>query len=498
MNDQILKDKCNLYRLLLYPDTHKDDDVSCIEKALGLVKNIVGARLGYIELEGSGNEVWSACQCDEGDLNIIRSRISSTIIKEALQTGETIVTPSAMLDDRFSGARSVVAGQIESVLCSPINNEGMNGVIYLQGDLSGLCESTNIDEAELFSQNIRPLLKRLKYHLLKTHPEDDLRRMYDLKGVIGDSPAFNKVLNEAMTIAPLNVPLLMNGETGTGKTHLAKIIHLNSSRKQHNFIHINCANLPETLFESELFGAAKGAFSGATSDIKGKINAADGGTLFLDEISEMPVAAQAKLLQFLDEGFYYPLGSNTAVTPDVRIIVASNIDFAKQIEAGTFRKDLYYRISNFPIIVPPIRERTADIGSLADFFIRKIESEVGQGGFELSATALYEIKKYDWPGNIRELHNKLQQGLIKAKIAGQNLIEAEYIFQKNSQLEPLANQQISFAGEKDKWEKQFIQQQLENNTWNVTRTAAALKMSRSHLNRLIKEYQLIKPDYKGQ
>ena len=496
MTQKILSDKCDLYRLLLHPEEESADGSRCIEKALSLVTGIVDARLGFIEVsDDNGTKFWSALHCDDDDVEAIRMHISSTIIAEALSTGDTVVTPSALLDDRFSGANSVIQGKIESVLCSPISTDGVNGVIYLQGELSGLCDKQNVDEAELFTHHIQPLLKRLKYNLSRKSPEDDLRSMYKLDGVIGRSKSFLKVLNEAMTIAPLDVSLLMNGETGTGKSHLAKVIHLNSSRENQPFIHINCANIPESLFESELFGAAKGAYSGATGDIEGKVLAADGGTLFLDEISEMPISAQAKLLQFLEEGFFFPLGSSKKVCPDVRVILASNADFKKRIADGTFREDLYYRIANFPINVPALRERKEDIPELAAFFIKSLTEKFKYDGFELTDEAMTRLKAYEWPGNIREIQNKLQQGLIKAKIEGTLLIKDSHLFPEG-QSENAAStaDEVTFSNEKTKWEKQFISDQLDKNAWNVTRTAASLKMSRSHLNRLIKDYDLKKSE----
>ena len=496
MSNSRLSNKCALYRLLLHPDQDAEKESEYIEKALNLVTEIVDARLGYIEFyDYNGDRCWAASHCNINDVKSIRSQISGTIISEAISTGKTIITPSAILDDRFNQANSVIAGKIESVLCSPIKCDGLNGIIYLQGDLSGLCDRENIDEAELFSQYIQPMLKRLKYNILKTSPEDDLRIMYNLDGIIGNSPSFKKVLNEAMTIASLDVCLLMNGETGTGKTHIAKTIHKNSSRKANTFVHINCANIPESLFESELFGASKGAFSGATKDIKGKILAADGGTLFLDEISEMPITAQAKLLQFLEEGFYYPLGSEKTVKPDVRIIVASNADFKKRIENGSFREDLYYRITNFPIIVPPLKERVSDIEPLVNYFTRDIAKKLNFEEYEFSDSCIDYMKAYKWPGNIRELQNKIQQGFIKAKIEKSATIKVSHLFSDAGDHENIEKEknEISFSEEKTKWEKHFIAEQLEKQSWNVTRTAAFLKMSRSHLNRLIKEYNIKKP-----
>lgn len=490
MEDPKLDEKCALYRLLLHPNKISIGKTKCIDEALKLVTSIVGAGVGYIEIQNyKGRKCWSTQHCSDEDLSIIRTRISKTIIKEALSTGETIVTSSAVLDDRFSCAGSVVAGNIESVLCSPLDFEGYKGVIYLQGDLSGLCNAQNIDEADFFSRNIQPLLMRLRYSFLEESPEDDLRQMYNLEGVIGASSRYTEVLNEAMTVAPFDVSLILTGETGTGKTHLAKVIHDNSPRRKKNFVHVNCANIPEQLFESELFGAVKGAYSGA-SDTHGKIQSADKGTLFLDEIGEMPILQQAKLLQFLDNGFFYPLGSSTPKQPDVRVIVASNIDFKKSIEAGAFREDLYHRIANFELIVPALRNRKDDIAALVHFYFKKYAEKFDAEKVELSVDFIRQLEEYDWPGNIRELQNRLQQGILKAKMANNNLLTAKDVLGITS--EGIMDS-FTFGNEKLKWEKSFISNGLKNNSWNISKTAIDLDMSRSHLNRLIRSHQLADP-----
>ena len=495
MSEQNILDKCVLYRLLLHPVNETGKGDAYIKETLQLVTKIVDARLGYIEVSDSdGNKLWSTHHCNETDCNRIKSHISSTIIKEALTSGETVVTTSALLDDRFNNARSVILGNIESVLCSPIEAEGIKGVIYLQGNFSGLCDRHNVDEAELFKRHILPLLKRLKYSLSNHSPEEDLYLMYKLNGVIGKTPTFLQVLNEAMTVASLDVSILLNGETGTGKSYLSKFIHLNSFRSNHPFIHLNCTNIPESLFEGELFGSVKGAYSGAHSNFEGKIFAASGGTLFLDEISEMPITAQAKLLQFLEEGYYFPLGSSKKVYPNIRIIFASNANFKKRIEEGTFREDLYYRIASFPINVPALRERKEDIPAIADSMVKKLCNQFNFNNFLLSEKAIEKLKYYSWPGNIRELQNKLQQGLIRAKMDGVTQIREDHLFSeaKNS-VECIENSNdLSFSNEKNKWEKQFISKQLDLHSWNITKTAASLKMSRSYLNKLVKDFKLKK------
>ncbi|NQZ56176.1 MAG: sigma-54-dependent Fis family transcriptional regulator, partial [Lentisphaeraceae bacterium] len=251
------------------------------------------------------------------------------------------------------------------------------------------------------------------------------------------------------------------------------------------------ANIPEKLFESELFGVSRGAYSGASMDMKGKVISADGGTLFLDEISEMPINAQAKFLQFLEEGFFYPLGSTTQLNPDVRIIVDANFDFIACIADKTFREDLYYRISNFPIHLPPLRHRSEDVFALAKFFINKYCEKYLLPVCELDPATLSKLSQHNWPGNIREFENCIQQGLVKAKIDGITVIKPEHILAGIVQAgEKEVAYDGSFQEQKSKWEKIFISAQLNVHDWNVSRTAVALEMSRSHLNKLIKLYEL--------
>jgi len=493
-NTKLIEFQCELYRILLYPNQGTENAEPYIKKALELVTRIVGARVGYIEFSKNNGESWSAYHGESDEEKLIRDRISNTIITESMSSDEIIMTASAFLDDRFEQAASVMAGRIESVLCAPLNSSEIAGVVYLQGDLnSSLLENHKVVEAKFFSRNIQPLLRQLAYRFSGDNQTHELRKTYKLDGLIGASQAFHRILNQAMTIAPLDVTLLLTGATGTGKTHLAKVIHRNSPRAAGKFIHLNCANIPEQLFESELFGAAKGAFSGANSSIKGKIMAAEGGTLFLDEISEMPVKSQAKLLQFLEEGCFYSLGSSVPLSPDVRIIVASNIDFQECIKDGTFREDLYFRIAPFPLRVPSLYERIEDLQELAEFFLASYSERFNYQNCHLSADSLTALSQYSWPGNIRELQNRLQQGLIKAKIEGSQLIKCSHVLSDQPLFSEDECHTHSFSEERDKWERNFLTMQLKQNEWNISQTAGALDMSRSYLNKLIKEYNLEKP-----
>ena len=255
--------KCELYKLLLSPGKSPKEISLCVKQSLSLITEIVGASLGYLEISGSSGQLFYSVSPDNDEnLQEVKAKISGSIINESLSKGEMIVTTNATFDDRFKTAQSVIRGRIESVLCAPIKSNDLTGVLYLQGNFAGLCQRNNIDEAELYRQSIRPLINRLEYSVTAKTPKEDIRQKYDLADVIGSSQTYINTLNEAMVIASLDVNLLLNGETGTGKTYLAKIVHNNSSRAGGPFIHINCANIPEKILESELFGSMAGAYSG--------------------------------------------------------------------------------------------------------------------------------------------------------------------------------------------------------------------------------------------
>jgi transcriptional regulator with GAF, ATPase, and Fis domain len=215
----------------------------------------------------------------------------------------------------------------------------------------------------------------------------------------------------ARSVAVTDTPVLLTGETGTGKEVLAETIH-DWSRRPGSFVKINCAAIPESLVESELFGHTKGAFSGATMARAGRFVTANGGTLLLDEIGDMPLTAQAKLLRVLQDGTFEPVGSDRTVKVNVRVIAASNCDLAAAIAGGSFRADLYYRLNVFPLRLPPLRERREDIPLIAEEFLRGFALRTGRGPWSLSADTLERLSDYAWPGNIRELVNILERAAI--------------------------------------------------------------------------------------
>ncbi|MFG1178743.1 sigma-54-dependent transcriptional regulator [Xanthobacter versatilis] len=243
----------------------------------------------------------------------------------------------------------------------------------------------------------------------------ELEGRYRFDNLVGDSPAFRDVLRQVTEVAPSRASVLLLGESGTGKELVARAIHYNSPRRDLPFVAVNCAAIPETLIESELFGHVKGAFTGATGAREGRFAAADHGTLFLDEIADMPLPVQAKVLRALQEQSFEPVGSSKSVSVDVRIIAATHKDLQKEIAAGTFRMDLYYRLAVFPISLPPLRERTDDIVLLANHFLAAAARDMGKRIKGLTPEAQAMLTRYRWPGNVRELQNCMERAAIVAR-----------------------------------------------------------------------------------
>lgn len=263
-----------------------------------------------------------------------------------------------------------------------------------------------------------------------------------LPGMIGSCKAICEVYRRIRKVAPTKSTVLVRGETGTGKELIAKAIHDNSTRASKPFVAINCAAIPETLIESELFGHEKGAFTGAASKRAGLIEEAEGGTLFLDEIGELPPEAQARLLRVIQENEIRRVGSNKSHSVDVRLVAATHRDLQTMTKTGAFRADLYYRINVFRILLPPLRERGGDIVSIAEHLLSLAALRHGKEDMCLSETAMQAIRHYEWPGNIRELENVIERAAIMAdqrEISPQLLELETNLGSPVSTLEPSSN-----------------------------------------------------------
>jgi PAS domain S-box-containing protein len=255
--------------------------------------------------------------------------------------------------------------------------------------------------------------ERKTLELANEYLQEELRGNY--RTILGDSAALKKVLAQIEMVAPTNASALILGESGTGKELVARAIHERSPRKLGALVRVNCASVPRELFESEFFGHVRGAFTGAIKDRVGRFELAHGGTLFLDEIGEVPLELQSKLLRVLQEGQFEKVGEERTRTVDVRIIAATNRDLETEVKAGRFRQDLYYRLSVFPIELPPLRDRPEDIPVLAQQFLVQSARKLGVNTPRLSAAQMKELQAYDWPGNVRELQNVIERATIRSR-----------------------------------------------------------------------------------
>ena len=323
-----------------------------------------------------------------------------------------------------------------------------------------------------------------------------VQRKFEL---VGQSPAMQQLQQLIETAGPTNSRVLIGGENGTGKELVAWAIHQHSARAGRPFVAVNCAAIPETLIESELFGHEKGSFTGATSMKRGQFEQADGGTLFLDEIADMSLSTQAKVLRALQEQQFTRVGGIKLLKVDVRVLAASNKDLIKEIEKGAFREDLFYRLNVVPIIVPPLRERREDVPLLIRHFMKIHAEEQGLRMKEISPEAMVVFQQYDWPGNIRELRNLIERlmimtpgPVIEAAQASLSL-QARPVGPASQAATPtpavnpvFAQSYDSLRDARNAFEKDYIARKLREHHWNISRTAEELKIERSHLHRKIK------------
>jgi two-component system, NtrC family, nitrogen regulation response regulator NtrX len=335
---------------------------------------------------------------------------------------------------------------------------------------------------EKTTQSVKRALEFMRLELENQRLREELGQRYR---VLGDSVPMKALRQQIALAAPTNGRVLIYGESGTGKELVAHALHAASLRSREPFVEVNCAAIPEELIESELFGHVKGSFTGASDDKVGKFQKADNGTLFLDEVGDMSLRTQAKVLRVLEEQRFERVGSNHPTAVNVRVIAATNKKLEEQIAKSLFREDLFYRLNVIPFTVPALRERIEDVPILARHFLAEFAAAYGRKPKEISDAALAVLARYNWPGNVRELRN---------------LIERLMITCPHSRIEPLHLPPELFRGlpaissrpnatlheARSAYEREFILRKLSENQWNMTRTAIALGLERSHLYRKMK------------
>ncbi|HEQ99092.1 MAG TPA: sigma-54-dependent Fis family transcriptional regulator [candidate division Zixibacteria bacterium] len=333
----------------------------------------------------------------------------------------------------------------------------------------------------------RKLISEVKYL------REALRKDFSEENMVAQSPQMMAVMDLVRKIAPQNLTVLISGDSGTGKEVVAKVIHNLSARRDDKFFAINCSAMPEQLLESELFGCANGAFTGASCAKKGLLEMASGGTLLLDEIADMPLTLQAKILRVLDEKAFCPVGSNAEIEIDVRILAATTRDLAKMVKAGTFREDLYYRLDVIRVHIPPLSERCEDIMPLAEHFLRKYSDELGKPGLKMDSSAVNTLMNYDWPGNVRELKNTVKRAVA---LTNRDILDQDDIFFAPNVIGHPRRLELRRPPETNTLEdtqREHIRRTLVSNKWNYTRTSKELGIGRTTLWRKVKKYNL-KPE----
>jgi len=419
-------------------------------------------------------------------------KLGEGIAGKVAQTGEPLLISDVSKDSRWSSDISESIGyQTHSIACAPMKiGDEIIGVVEIIDKLDGNAFQEDdlkilTEFGELAAHAIGNARKIVQVNIENQDLKEELGIKYQ---IVGTSNAVLKIITEAKKVANSVASTLILGESGTGKELLARLIHKTGLRKDKPLIVLNCAALPESLLEDELFGHEKGAFTGASGKKIGKFELADSGTIFLDEIGEMSPGMQAKLLRVLQEGVFYRVGGNTPVHVNVRVISATNREIIQELEDGKFREDLYYRLNVVSIEIPPLRERKEDISQLSEYFIDYFRHESGIPQLRISKDAMEKMVNYDWPGNVRELRNALERAVVMGN--GKEVLAEDL---------PISDSKIKYPGMQigltlnealNSFKKEFIKLNLKNTDGNRSKAAKVLDIQRTYLSRLITKYKL--------
>ena len=408
------------------------------------------------------------------------------------ETGEPLLIPDVSKEPRWYREISESIGfETRSIACVPMKMDGeIIGVVEIidKEDGSPIQDedmNTLTAYAELAAVAI---INARKIDQVKRENIDLKEELEDRYQIIGQSKLLQKVISDALKVANSKTSTLILGESGTGKELLGRLIHQAGPRKSKPMIVINCAAVPETLLEAELFGHEKGAFTGAMARKIGKFELADGGTLFLDEIGEMSPGMQAKLLQVLQEGVFYRVGGNVPISVDVRVITATNINIGQEVSEGKFREDLYYRINVVEIHMPSLRERKEDIPVLAEHFLSIFKAESGFPNLKISAKAMEKMLQYEWPGNVRELRNALERAVVMGN--GKEILPEDLPIARTKTTQPGLEVGLTLKEGLDRFKKEFITLNLKHAGGNRSKAAKVMDIQRTYLSRLISKYNI--------
>ncbi len=459
---------------------------------LTMIFEVIPAEKGAILLGDNGaGEFQSAFGLWRGQSSQCRVEVSRTVLQKARRDGFAVLLNSSTDRHLLSDSTSLFHSKASSVLCAPLMEaDRMTGVIYLEtsnpqaqfdGDhLALLTGIAGVAAGAL--QNVRQMEE------LEKENRQLIEAMRVQHNMVGESPRMEQVHSFVAKVAATDSTVLIKGESGTGKELVARAIHYLGKRAPHPFVALNCAAIPESMLEAELFGHERGAFTGAVALKRGKLEAAHGGTLFLDEIGEMDPALQAKLLRVLQSREFERLGGTSTVKVDIRIIAATNRNLEEATQAGAFRQDLYFRINVVSITLPPLRDRREDIPLLASYFVSKFSKQCGRRVRGMSPQAMEALMRYDWPGNIRELENAIERaivmgsgGPIQLEDLPETLLETESTREAGT---PRFHEAVQQA------KRNLILEALRESQGNFTEAARRLGLHPNYLHRLVRNLNL--------
>ena len=500
---------------------HKPDEIACLYeitkaiyttldlrkalyKVLDLMSEHLGMNRGSIALlnrDTSEIHIEVAHGISISERTKGRYKLGEGVTGRVIETGRPMAVPKIDDEPLFldrMGARSRIDKSTISFICVPIK-EGRKVIGALSVDRvfegpSPLNEdvrlltviSTLIVQKVAMLEKINRERDRLEEENLRLRRELD--KKYSFANIIGNSRKVQEVFYLITQVAKSNANVLLLGESGTGKELVANAIHYNSLRSTKPLVKVNCAALPENLIEAELFGYEKGAFTGANSEKAGKFEMAHGGTIFLDEIGALALESQGKLLRVLQERELERLGGTQVIKVNIRLIAATNKDLAKSVEEGTFREDLFYRLNVYPIYLPPLREREADVLLLADYFLEKYAEEYNKGIKRISTPSIEALTQYHWPGNVRELENCMERAVL---LCDDQVIHSYHLPPTLQTANETGTQQIQTLDEAvERFERELLVDALKSSRGNMRQAAMALKTTERVFGYKVKKYQV--------
>lgn len=472
-----------------------------LETLLDDIIELTGASRGVVLLvdPGEGDErqprVRASRNVQREAIQDPSGAISDSIVRQVIETKRPVIVSDALTDTTFSKSESVIALKLSSVMCVPLSAQGeVIGALYVgNNEIKHLFDRRELDLLNIFGAQASLILQNaMLVSALRADKEKLKTELHDKRfgEIIGSCPSMLEVFRKLQKVAGTDISVMITGETGTGKELIARELHRRSNREKGPFITVNCGAIPENLMESEMFGHVKGAFTGAIASRPGKFQQADGGTLFLDEVGELPLQLQVKLLRAIQERVVFRVGDSRPEKCDIRIIAATNRTLEDMIKTGEFREDLYYRLNVVNIWLPPLRERADDIFIIAKALLSKYADELGSGVRGFSPQALAAVKRYTWPGNIRQLENRIKKALV--------MCDKSLLGPEDMDLGPEAMESIvPLEKAKEEFQRRYVLEVLERNNGNRTQTARDLGVDPRTIFRYLEKEQNPMPSGAG-